>query len=136
MNKRCPHCGELVSGNSLNCPSCFKDIPRDVQKTEDQSRKEVRKETEKNRTFAIILALLFGAFGFMGLGHIYIGEHKRGLMFLIISLPLMVILALLVSNLGGLSFGGAVLTLGALLIFGIAYVGLYILHAISIVVSA
>ena len=134
MEKRCPHCGEFVSGNSLNCPSCFKDIPRDIEKTEE--RKGPARESKKNRTFAIILALLFGAFGFMGIGHFYIGEHKKGALFLIFSLPLMIILALLISNMGGLSMGGAILTLGALLIFGIMYVGLYIIHAISIMILA
>jgi len=134
MDRKCPHCGELVSGNSLNCPSCFKDIPRSPERTEENG--SVRREGGKNRTFAILLGLLFGAFGFMGLGHFYIGEHKKGALFLVLSLPLMIILALLISNMGGLSLGGAILTFGALLIFSIVYIGLYILHAVSIMVLA
>ena len=135
MESRCPNCGEFVSGNSLNCPSCFKDIPRHIERTEER-KGSVHERGEKNRTFAIILSLLFGAFGFMGLGHFYVGEYKKGALFLILSLPLMIILALLISNIGDLSLGGAILTLGALLIFGIMYIGLYIMHAISIMISA
>jgi len=134
MDRRCPYCGKFVSGNSLNCPSCFKDIPRNVEKTEE--RGQVHKESERNRTLVIILALLFGAFGFMGLGHIYVGEHKKGLLFLFISLPMMIILALLFSSAGGLSLGGVILVVGALILLGMMYAGLYILHAISIIVSA
>ena len=135
MDRKCPHCGEFVSGNSLNCPSCFKDIPRSIEKSEERDE-PVYREGGKSRTFAIVLALLFGAFGFMGLGHIYIGDHKRGALFLVLSLPLMIILVLLLSNAGDLSLGGAILTVGALLLFGIIYAGLYVVHAISIMIVA
>ena len=140
MERRCPHCGEYVSGNNLNCPSCFKDIPRNIERTEHTDTNDGRKGNASNsgskRSFVIILALLFGAFGFMGLGHLYIGEHKKGALFLIISLPMMIIIALLVTNIGNTGLGGTILILGALLITGLMYAGLYILHAISIMVLA
>ncbi|HIJ00654.1 MAG TPA: zinc ribbon domain-containing protein [Candidatus Methanomethylophilaceae archaeon] len=85
--RRCPYCGTEVPANSINCPGCYREIPRRIggEKT----------KKEKDPRIALLLALLPGALGIWGLGHIYLGAGRRGLYFLGSGLILTLLLAAL-----------------------------------------
>lgn len=139
-DRRCPNCGELVPSNSLTCPSCYKEIPRDavvyeIHEDDDGPSGRSGAGKDKNRTLTLILALL-GVFGFMGLGQIYQGHHRKGSIFLVIGLPMMLILALLISGMGGLSAGWTILSLGLVILIGIPYVLLFIIQFLDAMASS
>ena len=75
MKRRCPKCGAVVPDNSLTCPQCYTEVPRDLIETEPvRDRNEFRERIErrkKNLTISLILAILPAFFGILGLGMIY-----------------------------------------------------------------
>jgi len=81
--KKCPHCGEYVQKNSLTCPKCFREIPRESSPecTVDKSKKE---RSEKNRSAALLLAVIPPFAGLLGLGMIYLyPKSSKGYWFLL-----------------------------------------------------
>jgi len=88
--KKCPHCGEYVHNNSINCPKCFKEIPRNRSITPEYVIKEDKKERQRKApAAAVLLALIPPFFGLLGLGIIFM-DHKdrKGYWFLLIGLVL------------------------------------------------
>lgn len=141
-DRRCPYCNEFVPSNSLTCPACYKQIPRDIERTKTEKTNEAPKEngdrakSGKSRTIAIGLAIIPGVFGIMGLGQIYLGSFRKGLVFLVLGLPLMLLSAFLVSSIGGISTGWAVIAIGSLLLVGIPYVLLFIFQLLDAMASS
>lgn len=133
MTKKCPYCGEHLPDNSLNCPRCFRSIPRDDMKQKAwEGVPDDRAPAVKtyNKYIVLILALIPSLFGIMGMAQIYQGYVKKGLKFLAVGLPLFLIVILCFYALlnGGLV---AFLGVGALLIFGAAFVITYIVQALD-----
>ena len=125
MERRCPHCNEPVPSNSLNCPSCFRDIPRE----ETANRQEPwSRSGRKDGRLAILLSVIPGVFGAIGLGLLYLGD-KRGWGFLMLGLPLFILVVALLANIGG-SFGWALLSVGLLILFVPMFIVLFALQLI------
>ena len=95
-DRKCPDCGSAVPDNSITCPNCFKSVSRDNIKQdvpEYTHTVEVRKR--KSGTLAVILAIFPGLLGIMGVGLMYLGHYIKGLIFMLVSFPLMLALLLL-----------------------------------------
>lgn len=144
MDRKCPYCKASVPANSLTCPSCYKEVPRDADvkaepqyeytiHDDDQPQYEykIHEERHRSKKIAMFLSFIPGVFGLMGLGLMYLGAWKRGALFFIIGLPLMIMLALLISSAAGLSLGWAILSVGAMLIVGVMYIGVFILQVMA-----
>jgi TM2 domain-containing membrane protein YozV len=148
MTKHCPYCGETVPSYSVTCPKCYKSIPR-----EDESKKEAedirkddrKKNTESNKSVSVktvnkalvlVLSLIPAAFGFMGLGQIYEGEYKKGLLFLCIGLPIFVVMVFLISTYGQYGAGVTFIALGFTVLFGLAFLVTYVIQAFDAVVRS
>jgi len=80
MTRYCPNCRAIVPKNSLNCPQCLTDVPRegwvedDEQKSYKPSKSEYRENIEKRHKSVIVVMLLAvvpALFGLLGIGHIY-----------------------------------------------------------------
>ena len=111
MERRCPHCNEAVPSNSINCPSCFRDIPR-TEMVPAQERREAPER--KYGRLALLLSVIPGAFGAMGLGLIYLGD-KRGWGFLFPGILLFVLIIALLANIGN-SVGWTLFSVSLLII--------------------
>jgi hypothetical protein len=121
MERRCPHCMEPVPSNSINCPACFKQIPRNEPAASREHGYEMKR---KDGRTALLLSLIPAAFGAMGLGLIYLGDERKGLRFLIVGIPLMILMVLLLMSLDG-SFGRTILSLGLLILSGLLFTVLF-----------
>jgi predicted nucleic acid-binding Zn ribbon protein len=73
----CPHCGAKLQGNESFCGACGGPI--------NQYNGELRPNLDKNSTIALLLALIPGFFNIFGLGHLFLKQWYRGIMFLVIS---------------------------------------------------
>ena len=137
MTKKCPYCGEHLPDNSLNCPKCYHEIPREDKSTgktdtawqgvPDSRAPSVKKYS---KALVLILALIPAAFGIMGMAQIYEGRTKKGLKFLCVGLPIFIIMCLC----GAAVFNGgwgAILFVGLFFISGIAFIITYIVQALD-----
>lgn len=76
MPRRCPGCGAEVPPESLNCPNCYTDIPRDTgayrngRQERSQTRERIAKKN-KSRLLSLILATVPVLVGLLGLARIY-----------------------------------------------------------------
>lgn len=103
----CPNCGkELTEPVPAFCPHCGN--PISLTPT-PPSPKPAATIPQKNAGIAAVLALGLGIFGFMGVGHLYVGKILRGICLLAVGLIL-----------GGLTWGSFIL---GFLTFGIGFVG-------------
>ena len=134
MSRKCPYCGEYVPSNSLNCPKCYKSIPRDEYKVKEDIRTgpipNDRAPSVKvlNIRTVKLLALVPAAIGLMGLGQIYEREYSKGVKFLIAGIVLFASIVALITNFD--SFGGGRFLAVALAIF------LFILFIVTYVIQA
>ncbi len=78
----CPSCGAPFRSGDTYCASCGKNLGN------VNASPPVTMEMQKRGIIAIILALGPGFFNIFGLGHIYLKQYSRGVMFLGISLVL------------------------------------------------
>jgi hypothetical protein len=65
-----------VDNNSLTCPKCFKEIPRDVPTASEPRSEDTRSNPNNagrkiNRSVTLVLAVIPALFGLLGLGQIY-----------------------------------------------------------------
>ncbi len=100
---KCPYCGVLIPTNSLTCPKCFKNIPR-----EDTSKKEeyiIHDEPKSSQTkskkndFTLFLAIIPAFVGILGLNQIiHDPKDSKGYMYLIIGLILFITSVVLFVN--------------------------------------
>jgi len=72
----------------------------------------------KNESTTLFLALVFGLFGFLGIGHIYIGKTGNGIILLIVGWIL-------------LGMGGATMIFGVGFIFLLLYLAIFIHQILS-----
>lgn len=72
----------------------------------------------KNESTTLILALVLGLFGFLGIGHIYIGKTGKGIILLIVGWIL-------------LGIGGATVMFGVGFIFLLLYLAIFIHQILS-----
>ena len=83
MSRKCPYCGEPVPSFSINCPKCYKTIPREEPKAKEQPKSE-RIPNDRapsvqvfNSKLVMFLALIPAAVGLMGMGQIYMKEYGK-----------------------------------------------------------
>lgn len=141
MSRRCPYCGEEVPSFSLNCPKCYKDIPRDEYKVKEDIKKgpipndRAPSIRRIDMRIVIILALIPAAIGLMGIGQMYEREYRKGLFFLIPGLLMFTALVALFTNYG--SFGSAAfLAVAGIIFLLILYIGLYAVQAFDAIVRS
>ena len=141
MSRKCPYCGEPVPSFSINCPKCYRSIPRE----EERPKEDIRKGTVPNdrapsvhvinMRVVLILALIPAAIGFMGMGQIYEREYRKGLYFFIPGFLLFVSLVAIISSYG--SFGaGTFLAVAGTIFLLIIYIGLYAVQAFDAIVRS
>jgi hypothetical protein len=122
--KRCPYCGEYVQTNSLTCPKCFKEIPREPEdKAEYVILEDDNRRTNKVPSVSVLLAIIPPFFGLLGLGIIYL-DHKnsKGYWMLVAGLILFMPSILLFFVLRDSGFFSAVLSFITLMILLLLYV--------------
>lgn len=141
MSRKCPYCGEYVPSNSLNCPKCYKSIPREEFKVEEDIRTGSVPNDKApsvqvfNRRIVMILALIPAAIGLMGLGQIYMKEYGKGVRFLIVGILIFVSIVALITNFD--SFGNGKFLAVALTIFlFILFIGTYVVQAFDAIVRS
>ncbi|MDR3283449.1 MAG: hypothetical protein LBS92_07590 [Candidatus Methanoplasma sp.] len=87
--RRCPECGERLGSDSLTCPKCYAEVPR-----EPSVQRPKRGEGRPKRKFAgvvVLLAIIPAFFGVLGLGQIFRNPRgKRGYCFLVAGLAVFV----------------------------------------------
>ena len=79
--KFCPHCGTMIDYKYTICPSCEKAQPS------LEGMPAARISDRKNVALAVILSLLI-----TGLGQVYLGLWKRGLIYILASLSVNILL--------------------------------------------
>lgn len=79
--KFCPHCGTMIDYKYTICPSCGKPQPS------LEGMPATRISARKNVALAVILSLLI-----TGLGQVYLGLWKRGLVYILASLTINILL--------------------------------------------
>ena len=115
MRRKCPKCGAVVPDNSLTCPQCYTEVPRDLVETEPlHDRNEFREQIErrkKNMKISLALAVIPAFFGILGIGLIYQDSRDyRGWKFLAVG-AVLYILPVITLMIGFTTLIGAVLLL-------------------------
>jgi len=120
--RKCPHCGEYVQKNSLTCPKCFGEIPRDPPP--EYVIKEDRKERSgKVPSAAVLLSIIPPFVGLLGLGLIFLDpKNSKGYWFMAAGLLLFLTSLALFYMIRHSGFFSAVLLFGALAIIVLIYV--------------
>ena len=133
MSDRCPYCGERVPSYSLNCPKCYRPIPRDEKNEKSKAWEGVPDDRAPavktyNKYIVLFLALIPSLFGIMGLAQMYQGNLRKGLKFLGVGLVLFILVVL---SMYAIFNGGWVglFSVGFLFIAGGAFVVTYIVQA-------
>ncbi len=80
----CSYCGSAINSSDTYCPNCGTRVAGSALATGDGSGAHTRTPTGPRRDagLAFLLELLPGLFGFLGIGHVYVGEVVRGLLLL------------------------------------------------------
>jgi len=88
--RKCPHCGEYVQKNSVTCPKCFREIPREQERSPEYVINDEKKDKKRKAPkTAVLLSVLPPFIGLLGLGMIYIDRKNReGYWFLVAGLLL------------------------------------------------
>lgn len=123
--KKCPHCGEYVQRNSLTCPKCFKEIPREMpaEKRAGANGNDKRNRHGKVPPAAVFLSVFPVFVGLLGLGMIYLSpKDRKGYWFLVAGLLLFLPFLALFFMMLNSGFFSAVLLFIALMILLLIYV--------------
>jgi len=135
-DRRCPYCGELVPTNSITCPKCFKKIPVEPAPQPKEDRAGPREKGAKSQRLALILAIVFGIFGFLGVGRIYLTPREsRGYIIMLIGLLFFIPAILLATSLMPSLFGTVLTTLLAIPLF-IIYGLLFIASLVDVLLGS
>lgn len=141
MNRKCPYCGEEVPSFSINCPKCYRSIPRNEYKIREDIRNEGVPNDRApsivtfNKKLVLFLALIPAAFGLFGLGQIYEREYGKGATFLVAGLLLFITIVSLITNLD--SFGsGKFLAVSAVIFCLILFIIGYVIQAFDAIVRS
>jgi len=120
---RCPYCGEYVQKNSLTCPKCFKEIPREPSSVSENVTKEGKKRSGNVPMMALLLAVVPAFVGLLGLGMIYLHpKESKGYWFLIAGLLLFLSSMSLLYIMRHSGLLSAVLLLAAIVILTLIYI--------------
>ena len=103
----------------------------DVEEKVPDNTYSTGRQRSRSGTVALILAFIPGVFGLMGLGLMYLGAYIRGLIFLILGLPTMLVMVLLIRSISS-SVVWSIIALGFVIILGIGFI---ILFAIQILMT-
>jgi len=122
--KKCPYCGEYVQKNSLTCPKCFKEIPREFpESTECATENNMKKRSGKVPSAAVLLAVFPPFVGLLGLGVIYLHpKDGKGYWFLVAGLLLFLTSLALFYMIRNSGFFSALLLFAALVIIVLIYI--------------
>jgi len=135
-DRRCPYCGELVPTNSITCPKCFKRIPAEPAPQPNNGGSEPKEKGAKSQRLALILAIVFGIFGFLGVGRIYLTPREsRGYILMLLGLLFFIPAILLATSLMPSLFGTVLTTLLAIPLF-IIYGLLFIASLIDVLLGS
>lgn len=137
MTRYCPVCGAVVPKNSLTCPQCYTEVPRDDMedeprpsytrrsegRTRDQFREQITRR-HKSQKLAMLLAIVPAFFGVLGLGLIY--EDRRdsqGWVFLVAGLILFWVLVALIVSMHVTGILTTILLAIPMVLFALLYIG-------------
>lgn len=130
-DRKCPYCGEKVPSFSLNCPKCYRSIPRE-EETEQMKDSDYRIPDDRapsvkvyDRRIIFLLALIPAAFGLTGMAQLYMGNKRKALDFFLMGFPIYVLLIVLIAAFGAFSGGNAlatVLAVACIILFLVTYV--------------
>ncbi|MDR2846434.1 MAG: zinc ribbon domain-containing protein [Candidatus Methanoplasma sp.] len=137
--RRCPNCGEHVDNNSLTCPKCFKEIPRDVPVSSEPRARgtDAKNGRNTNKNLAVILALIPAFFGLLGLGQIYRDPTKsKGYILLVIGAVIFVPFVLLFLTMMHSGFLSALLIFIMELVLFLIYVGVALYALVDIALGS
>ncbi len=131
-DRRCPYCGERVPTFSVNCPNCYRSLPREEPKEEYRIIDDDRAPSlhRVNRKAVAFLALVPGVFGLFGLGHLYQKDWHKGILFLLTGVLMMFTMVMMLSAVGGPI--GIFFFIGLLILF----IGAYLLQAFDAVIRS
>lgn len=132
-DRRCPYCGELIPEFSINCPKCYRDVPRKekARPVEDGRAPSIH---SVNRRAVALLALIPGAIGLMGLGHIYQKDYRKGLMFLCVGVILMFALVVTMTGIAPTALGALSVVMTVFLV--LMFIGTYLVQAFDAIVRS
>ena len=133
-DRRCPYCKELVPEFSLNCPRCYRDIPRDETVRRPIEEGRAPSVMMVNRRAVAMLALIPGAIGLMGLGHIYQKDYRKGGMFLCMGIVMMAAIVLLMTSISFTVSGVFSVILTVFMV--IMFIGTYLVQAFDAIVRS
>lgn len=131
-DRRCPHCGERIPSFSINCPSCYRSIPREEPRETYRIIDDDRAPSlhRVNRKAVMLLALIPGVFGLFGLGHFYQRDCRKGAFFLMMGVFMMSVIVLLNTTVKGPL--AIVMTIGLMILF----IGAYLFQAFDAIVRS
>jgi len=120
---KCPHCGEYVQKNSLTCPKCFREIPREP---DDRSEYIIREDEKSKRRkvprVAVMLSIFPPFVGLLGIGMIYLNYRERkGYWFLLAGLLIFLSVLALFFLISGASLLSDIMRLAAIAILLLIY---------------
>jgi len=82
----CSSCGNEVKEDAGLCPKCGKQV-KSGKTGEDKSKEPFPERVEyKSESITLIFSVIIGLFVIMGVGQMYVGRIKRGIVILIFSL--------------------------------------------------
>jgi TM2 domain-containing membrane protein YozV len=111
----CPKCGGQINADSKYCFSCGATVQQPSGATATTNTTTIQTAAApKSLSTTLLLAILLGLFGIWGIGHFYLGQNGRGVVFLIAGLAIA-------------SVGTAVGFIAGLFTFGIAAVLVWLL---------
>ncbi|MCL2032615.1 MAG: hypothetical protein FWG96_05050 [Methanomassiliicoccaceae archaeon] len=123
--KKCPRCGEYVQKNSLTCPRCYAEIPREppAESPERVANGKKKRVPGDIPAAAVLLAVIPPFFGLLGLGIIYLHPRdSKGYWFLAAGLLLFLSVMALFFLMRNSGFLSALFLLVALVILLIVYI--------------
>jgi len=121
--KKCPHCGEYVQSNSLTCPRCFREVPREPPARREEHADRGKGTSKDVPTAALLLAVIPPFVGLLGLGLICLHPKDReGYWFLAGGLMLFLPFLALFFLMRDSGFFSAVLMFVALVIILLIYI--------------
>ena len=141
MSRKCPYCGEEVPSFSLNCPKCYRSIPREEYRIKDEPKKgDIPNDRAPsvqvfNSKVVLLLALIPAALGIMGMGQIYMKEYNKGFRFLAVGSMTFILLVLIITNydsFGAWKFLAVAFTIFLLILF----IGTYVVQAFDAIVRS
>ena len=142
MSRRCPYCGEHVPSYSLNCPKCYRSIPREDEfKIQDDIKTGPIPDSRApsvrtfDRRIVLFLALIPAAIGLMGMAQMYEREYKKGTIFLIGGLILFIPMITIIAKLGSFGDGTFFAAMG-LVFFIILYIVGYVIQAFDALIRS